>query len=149
MVELTDSMTVVGKYVEGLLRTNQVALALADVFYGDQERIPRTPAACVEPGDKRRSLNGVPRRTLVDITIYIIVYHYRIRDPQDIREENDLKAEAIETLIHTDCRLGGYVIDSMVTSVESGFQAKGNSLFRASRLTIGARSQVQLPLATS
>jgi hypothetical protein len=146
MVELTDSLVTVSKYIETMLSTNAVALNLDDVFYGDQQRIPRTPAACVESGEKRRTLKGAPRMTLVDITTYIIVYHYKLKSVQEIREDNDLLAEAIETLVHSDCKLGGYVIDSMVTSVESGYQMKGNSLFRASRLTIEARSQVLLPL---
>jgi hypothetical protein len=146
MVELTDSLVTVSKYIETMLSTNAVALNLEDVFYGDQQRIPRTPAACVESGEKRRTLKGAPRMTLVDITTYIIVYHYKLKSVQEIREDNDLLAEAIETLVHSDCKLGGYVIDSMVTSVESGYQMKGNSLFRASRLTIEARSQVLLPL---
>jgi hypothetical protein len=146
MVELTDSLVTVSKYIETMLSTNAVALNLEDVFYGDQQRIPRTPAACVESGEKRRALKGAPRMTLVDITTYIIVYHYKLKSVQEIREDNDLLAEAIETLVHSDCKLGGYVIDSMVTSVESGYQMKGNSLFRASRLTIEARSQVLLPL---
>jgi hypothetical protein len=146
MVELTDSLVTVSKYIETMLSSNAVALNLEDVFYGDQQRIPRTPAACVESGEKRRALKGAPRMTLVDITTYIIVYHYKLKSVQEIREDNDLLAEAIETLVHSDCKLGGYVIDSMVTSVESGYQMKGNSLFRASRLTIEARSQVLLPL---
>jgi hypothetical protein len=146
MVELTDSLVTVSKYIETMLSSNAVALNLEDVFYGDQQRIPRTPAACVESGEKRRTLKGAPRMTLVDITTYIIVYHYKLKSVQEIREDNDLLAEAIETLVHSDCKLGGYVIDSMVTSVESGYQMKGNSLFRASRLTIEARSQVLLPL---
>lgn len=145
MPELTDSLLTVSKYIETMLTTNQGPLGLQDVFFGDQTRIPRTPAACVEPGDKNRTLNGIPRRTQVDFTIYIILYLYRVKDAEAVREESDLVAEAIETLIHTDARLGGHVIDSIVTSVESGYQQKGNSLFRASRLTIGARSQVQLP----
>jgi hypothetical protein len=146
MVELTDSLVTVSKYIETMLSSNAVALNLEDVFYGDQQRIPRTPAACVESGEKRRALKGAPRMTLVDITTYVIVYHYKLKSVQEIREDNDLLAEAIETLVHSDCKLGGYVIDSMVTSVESGYQMKGNSLFRASRLTIEARSQVLLPL---
>lgn len=148
MPELTDSLLTVAKHIESILVAQQLALNVKDIFFGDQERIPRTPAVCVEPGEKRREYNGAPRRTQVDLTVYLIVYHYRIKDTQSIREENDLLAEAIETLIHTDCRLGGYVVNSLVTSVESGYQVKGNSLFRASRLTVEARSQVQLPLAT-
>lgn len=142
---LTDSMVVVSKYIETVLTNANGTLLLADIFYGDQERIPRTPAACVEPGEKRRQLNGMPRKTQVDMTVYIIVYHYRISSLEEVREDNDELAELIETAVHVDAQLGGNVVDSMVTSIESGYQVKGKSLFRASRLTIEARSQALLP----
>lgn len=147
---LTDSYVTVARYIETLLVNNKTTLGLQDVFYGDQERIPRTPAAVVEPGGKQRTLNGAPRRTQVDITAYVIIYHYNLKNIETLREDNDRLAEQIEATIHQDAQMKDgtgnmQVVDSMVTAVESGFQPKGNSLFRASRLTIEARSQAQLP----
>ena len=150
---LTDSYTAVAKDIQARLEANKTALGLEDVFYGDQNRIPRTPAVCVEAANKTRELNGLPRRTEVDMTIYVIVYHYKITNVQDVQEEVDTLAEQIEDFLHLDAQLRDNaqeptVVDSHVRSVESGYQQKKNSMFRATRLTFVARSQVQLPMWT-
>jgi hypothetical protein len=126
-----------------------------DVFFGDQQRIPRTPALCVEPGGKVRQLQGAPRRTEVTLSVYIIVYHYLVAQASVVREADDQLAETIEAFMHEaqnnqllDTNSEPTVIDSMVTNVESGWMPKGNSLFRASRLAFEARTQVQLPMNT-
>ena len=144
----TDSLNSVAKEIQSLLEADQVTLGLADVFYGDQSRIPRTPAACIEPGDKKREYVGAPRRTEVGFTVYVIVYHYSLQSIQETQNENDLLAESIETLIHSNVTLNGLVIDSLVSNIELGYQAKGNTMFRASKITIEAKSRVQLPMAT-
>lgn len=144
-MSLTESMHAVSKYLEDLLEGKKEEIGLHSVFYGDQDRIPHTPTACIEPGEKRRQLNGAPRRTEVTITVYVLVYHNPVTSTQTIREENDKVAEAIETEIHKDAYMDGLVVDSMVTMIESGYQMRSNTLFRSSRLTIEARSQVQLP----
>lgn len=149
---LIDSYTALAQDVKTRLEDNASALGLKAVYYGDQERIPYTPTAAIEPGGKERRLNGMPRRTEVSLTCYIIVYHYSLASTQDIRLENDTLAEDIETFLHEDCQLKDTngemtVIDSMVPNIESGIMVKRNTLFRASRITFEARSQVQLPYA--
>lgn len=151
---LTNSYLYVAKDVQARLEVAKTDLGLADIFYGDQDRIPRTPTVCVEPGSKNRDLNGHPRRTEVRFTTYLIVYHYMVRSTEEIREANDDLAEDIETLLHLDAQLRDSegeptVIDSIVSSIESGYQQKRNSLFRASRLTFEARSQIHLPVANT
>lgn len=147
---LHDSYVQLAKDVQLRMEANMVTLGLQDVFYGDQSRIPRTPAVCIEPGGKERVLNGMPRRTDVTLTVYLLVYHYQLTGPEAVRENNDNLAEDIEAVLHLDAQfrdVGGAptVVDSMVRNIESGVQAKTNSLFRASRLTFEARSQIQLP----
>lgn len=147
---LIDSLYTLSKIVHDALEANKEALGLNVVYYGDQERIPYTPAACIEPGDKSRRLNGAPRRTEVTLTCYVILYLYNVASPESVREGVDSLAEDIETFLHMDAQLRDgdlvpQVIDSLVTNVESGYQPKRNSLFRASRLTFEARSQVLLP----
>lgn len=149
---LHDSYYQFAKDTQVLVEANQVALGLTDVFFGDQTKIPRTPAVCIEPGGKTRELNGIPRRTYVTLTVYLILYHYRIDGIESIREDNDFLTEQLEAVLHVDAQMkaGGEatVIDSMVRDIESGFQQKANSLFRASRLTFEAHSQMQLPFST-
>jgi len=145
----TDSYVALSNRVKTILETNAVTLGLQDVFYGDQMRIPRTPAACVEPGSKQRELSGLPRRVSNILTCYVLVYLYKLQSAEDIREADDSLAEAIETFLHADAQLKTAgeptVLDSMVTSIESGYQQKGNSLFRAARITFQATSLTLLP----
>jgi len=135
------------KYLENLLKDadNMANLGLKKVYYGDRQKIPFSPIACIETGEKDRELNGHPRRTLVTIRNYVIIYHGNVRSASDNLQESDERAENVEILIHTDAQMGGLVIDSLVTNVESGYQLRDNTLFRASRLTVEARVQEQLP----
>lgn len=142
---LTNELKPFAEFLETLLVNNQGSLGLADIYYGDQNRIPRTPTACVDPGEKRRDLNGIPRRTDIRLTVYILLYHNPINAIETITRQSDALAEDIETLIHMDAQMGGLVIDSMVTTIEFGYQTRGNNLYRVSRLTVEGRSQVQLP----
>lgn len=144
---MIDNLADLTKFLVAKFEALQGDLGIVDVFYGDQERIPRTPAACFEAGEKTRQLNGAPRRVMTNLTIYCLIYHNPIKSMQAVREEDDQLAEAIEAKIHEDPTFEGQVIDSLVTSIESGYQVKANSMFRASRLTIEARVQVQLPSA--
>lgn len=148
-----NSYLQLAKDIQARLEGQKVAFGLTDVFYGDQDKIPRTPAICVEPGDKTRNLNGLPRRTEVNMTVYLILYHYQLESIQVVREDNDTLAEQIEDFLHQDPQLrdnlgNATVIDSLVTRIESGYQQKRNSLFRASRMSFEARSQDQLPMST-
>jgi hypothetical protein len=150
---MTDKMLVYASYLEDLLKDNATDLGLANkadgtpsVYYGDQNRIPVTPSACVDPGEKRRELNGAPRRTQNDLTCYILVYHNPVKGVEVVNKESDALAEAIETLIHDQgAQLGGLVNNNLVTAVEFGYQSRGNTLYRVSRLTVEGRSQAQLP----
>lgn len=139
------STVAMAAYLEGLLNTNKVSLGLQDVFYGDQARIPRTPVACVETGDKSVELNGAPRRVMATMTNYVIIYHASVASPQGNRRDNDALAETIETLINSDAQMASSVIDSLVRAVEYGYAERTNTIYRTSRLTIEARQQEQLP----
>lgn len=142
---LTDSLKVVAEYLETLLETNKGSLGLQDIYYGDQSRIPRTPTACIDPGEKQQNLNGAPRRVEINFTIYILLYHNPVKGVETLTKESDNISEAIENRIHLNPTLGGNVIHSLVTRIEYGYQTRGNTLYRVSRLTVEARSQEQLP----
>lgn len=142
---MTTNTVELAEHIQSLLITNLVALSLADAYYGDQVRVPKTPVACVETGTKTNELNGAPRRVMVTMTVYIIVYTSAVTNQQTQRENDDRMAEAIEEVIHADSTLGGRVIDSMVTAIEFGYAQRGNAIYRSSRLTIEARQQEQLP----
>lgn len=142
---LTDQLSVVTKYIYDLLQSTQSELGLADVWYGDQEKIPRTPCVAVDSGEKTRELNGAPRRTLVNLTIYIMIYHHKVQQTQASRQEVEALSDAVETLLHTDPRLGDNVIHCMVTAMDPGYLQRQATMLRATRLTLECTSQVQLP----
>lgn len=148
MTELTGSLAAYADYLYNLVVSNKEALGLQDVYYGDQDNIPVTPVVCVEPDNKSRVLKRIGRGTDVSFTVYFLLYHSSIRDPQGNRRDADALAERLEELVHNNERAGGLVVTSLVTRVESGYATKTNSIMRASRLTVEADSQHRLPMET-
>jgi hypothetical protein len=148
VAELTDSLTVFADWVKNYLddETWRTSVGIAQVLYGDQEKINVVPLVCVEPSQKSRDFNGAPRRTQIDFEIYILVYYGTLQDTQLNRAEVDRIAEAVETRLHAALTCDGLVINSLVTNLTSGAANKGGTLMRATRLTFTARSQVQLPM---
>jgi hypothetical protein len=144
-VTYTDSLVTVSDAIVAKLEEHLEELGLNDVFFGDQDLIPRSPAVCVEPGDKVRDLQGATRRTENVFTIYLLVYHSEVRSPQSNRRDADSLAEAIETLLHGDATLGGLVRHCYVIKIESGYSRKSNALMRSSRITFEARNMTMLP----
>lgn len=147
---LSASLADITQALVDKLTTNSVTLGLKGVFYGDQDKLPATPIACVEP-DMKEIISITPfRKEDIDITVYIIVYHSIVESAQLNRKAVDIMAEAIETLINADKnlkRLDGSdrVIHCYIKRVASGYAKKGNSVVRASRLTFSAITQDQLP----
>lgn len=146
---LTDSLVDWAVWVKDNLADPQFMqlLGIAQVMYGDQDKIGPTPLVCVEPSEKRRAINGAPRRTSVTLELYVLIYHGRIQDVQLNRQEADELAEAIEKRLHLDPTCGSLAVHSLVSNLASGVANKGGALHRATRLTFTAESQVQLPMA--
>lgn len=142
---LTNSLVTLADTVVQMLQNNSSTLGLADVCYGDQQRIHVTPLACVEPDAKNTNLKGAPRTVDRIFTIYVLLYHAAVTSPQVNRRDADVTAEAVETLLNSDAQMGGLVIHSMVENLESGYVTRNNTLFRASRITFRARSMDRLP----
>jgi len=128
-----------------MLTDASAELGVNDVFFGDQDRIPRANTVCIEPDVRSLDLNGVPRRVRVTMRIYVLVYHNEVRSAQDNLEDSMRMTEAIENLIHLDPRLGGLAIHSMVEEIAPGYARKANGLIRATRMSVSIDSQVQLP----
>jgi hypothetical protein len=147
MAELTDQVAVVAQYVHDLLEENKVDLGLVDIWYGDQDKIPRQPAACVEAGPKSRDLNGAPRRTSVLMDVYVIIYHEHVTDSEENQKKSEQLAQRVEDFLHQDAQLNGLVIHSMVTTNEPGYVRRGGAQVKASRLTFQCTSQKMLPFS--
>lgn len=144
---LLTTLSQFGLQMKTLLETNAGTLGIADggIFYGDQARIPVSPAVCVEPNNKSVDLYGAGRMTEVKITLYLLVYHSEIRDISSNREDADTLAEAIATLVNSSATFYGSAIHCYVTDVTSGYSTKSNTTMRATRITWEATTQERLP----
>lgn len=142
---LTDRLDVLGTYVKDLLIANKTSLGLQDVWYGDQNTLPKTPSACVETGAKRRTYNGAPRRFQIDFEIYVLLYMERIQDLQKNRAEAETLAESVEAILHQDATMGGLAVDSYVAANEPGYTNRNRALVSTIRLTLYVKSQRMLP----
>jgi len=112
-------------------------LGFEDIFYGDQELIPHTPAAAVEPGSMQRQIGGIMPggQTLNTFQVYVFVYHCPIQSPQVTRKECDQLAEQVQRIFHTDVTLGGLVTHGFCTNSESGVTVRGGAMLRTHRIT--------------
>lgn len=126
-------------------------LGLQDVFYGDQQSIPRSPAVVIENASVAREYSGAPYRTINTITVVIILYMAATTGIEEIQAACDELGEDIADVINTDAmpalynpagtQFGGLVINAGVILVEYGYAVKRNEILRANRLTIECLSK--------
>lgn len=137
-----------GQFLTDLIIKYKDSLSIADIFYGDQNMLPRTPSACVIVGDASTELVGAPRYVQTDFSVQVLVYHCKIQDSQITELECTQRAEGIRDLLNNAYTLGGRVLNGMVTKVEPGFIEKGasQSWYRTTRLTWEGYSRFNLPL---
>lgn len=146
----TQSIVTITDYIVDKLKDNYEDLGLNqrdDVYYGDQDKLPRSPAICIDTGRKQRQLAGVAvaRRTENTFLIYIIVYHGEVRNSQVNRRDADVLAEQVETLLHQDPTFGGLVIHGFVKEIVSGYSRKANSTYRSARLAWEGQTKLMIP----
>ena len=125
--------------VKDLLEANKIPLGLEEVYFGDQNRIPRHPTVCIEPTSQRNEIAGVatPMRLMRTHTVTAILYHSKFVDTQTQRRDCDAMAAAIEELIHANVTLGGLVIHAYVSGIDSGYSRK-DGIIRAAGITVTA-----------
>lgn len=147
---LSNSLVEVCDYLFQKMVDNKANLALADVYFGDQDKLPVTPVVCIEPGEKRNILRraGAGRMIDIEFDISILVYHSFITSPQQNRRGADTLAELVEDIVHADKQLGTtnpLVIHGYCTTVQSGYTTKTGTLVRANKILYQAQSQFVLP----
>jgi hypothetical protein len=124
---------------------------LQAVYYGDQDKIPTTPVACVEPGPKSKQYKGVGRMSKIELTVFIYIYITTIQSPQLNLQQAVAVGELVEGQIDADPLLRDVhgdqqLIDSLVRLVEPGFKEVAGSVYRTARLTVVGQSQLILPM---
>ena len=147
---LTNRASVVAQAIQTVLIDNQVALGLTDVFYGDQDIIPRYPCVCVEVDLKSTPPTEVNPMTygLNTFEILLILYNSKIEDVDTLRLETDTLAEDIADVMHKDFRLTGLVTFGYVTTIQYGYVVKQGRLVRSAKLTWRAINKTPLLIPT-
>ena len=138
-----SSLLVVGDYIQELL-ANDGSLGLQDVWYGDQELIPRVPAISIEPNGVDSLLAGVPFMVENTLTFILMLYYGGVQDVQISKRDCIEYAQTVMDAMHADKTMGGNVIHGFCTSVEYGVATKGNALIFASRITWQGLTKTQL-----
>lgn len=143
---LTDKPSVIVQAHVDLLNTNKVALGLADVYYGDQAILPRTPSVCVEAGPLDQESNRVGGRLATEnvFRIYHLIYVGKVQDVQDNYKKSLELAEAIRDLLHVDLQLGGLVVFGYVRTIEPGYVRKRDALLKVERILWQGMSQSRI-----
>jgi hypothetical protein len=115
------------------------------VFYGDQDRLPGYPAVCLEPDETTYDVIYIGRKANISFSYYILIYHGEIQDPSLNRREADVLAASCADLVHSHMTGEGRVVNCQVDRITSGVAVKAGTTVRASRLSVSATSQKQLP----
>jgi hypothetical protein len=131
----TDRLSIVADAMQAKLQ-GEPTLNLKDVFWGDQELIPRFPAATVEPIQMERTMDGVPLMTVNNHSLYIYIYHCHVLLPQMTDRECIQHAEEIIAFLHKDTQMSDTVIQGWVKKYEPGQAVRNNNeLLKATRIT--------------
>ena len=143
----TSHSSELGNAIFNLIEANKISLGLADVFFGEQKMLPRSPAAVVDLGRKRRELAGVSApggRTMNNMDIIIDVHSAKVAEEALARMELNLLAEAVEDLLHVDTTMGGIIIHGFVRDWDPGEAFINNSMFRTVRMMYTGQTKTYL-----
>ncbi len=149
MALFTDHADVVQHMIDKLTAVHITATSdLEAVYYGDQGRIPKTPAAAVMAGPLSRTieLSGAASWYDLEFTSYIMLYHGLLADLQTITKATDQLATTLVSTLNVNRQMddsGGdaQAIHSYVTGTDPGFADRGKSLFVVHRMSVATRSR--------
>jgi hypothetical protein len=146
-IALTDSAEVVANYILTKFQdpTVKASLGLQDVWYGDQDLMPHTPALCVTPGVTKREFRGATFRTLNTIETYVLVYWGKITDIQQNLHNAQHLADQVVFTVHSDLKLGGLVTAVLCTESDPGLINKAGVWMMGARLTFESISTTTFP----
>lgn len=137
----TDRMTAITQKALAIYKTppnpTTLGIGIPDMYFGDQNRIPRTPALCVDSGDYSRTLSGRGGKGRTDniFTVFTMFYLCKVADIQATKLSVEQLAETAMDILHADVTFGGLVIHGFVTKIEPGYSMRQGVLFRTARMT--------------
>jgi hypothetical protein len=142
----TDRLDVITEAVFDAIVAQKTPLGLEDIWFGEQSKIPRTPAVCVVGDSKRRDPSGAPRMVTNTFVVRVDVYISKVQDIQESDRDALVLADNVEVVLHSDLTFDGLVYGSLVTANEQGVFNKANTNFRSARLSLELTSKTMLPM---
>lgn len=154
----TDSILVITDRIFDILDANKASLTyggktVQDVWFDDQDLLPKTPAICVVPNVKRRPISGASNFTENRIDTIILVYHVSVTPDmsrQDTKRTTIGLAEVIEAYLHNNqlqlLTTGGdrLTIHSWVTEMDPGYAYKNGTLYNAVQMNWSSLTKTRL-----
>lgn len=146
--EPTNEPSNVVDYMYTLITDNKEALQVQSVLYGEHRLVPMTPGITVAPGPMRSEMVGIPFRVEQNIRILITVFNAMITGNASESPQREALIIAQETakLLHKNSKMGGWVIQGYVTSIQPSFTVNNGRLMVATRLTWDGLTRVCLPM---
>lgn len=107
-------------HLYGLLVTNQTALGLKGVWYGDDDFIPKYPAVVCLAEGMDRSLHST-RSFKLDLIVSLYVFHAEMNATYRTRTRNDLMlVDAVRGVLHADYTLAGNIVFGFIQREQPG-----------------------------
>lgn len=130
----SDSLNEVAKAIHAIITAEQGSLGLKDVWYGEHDTIPKTPAITVEPVKKDVEVAQTGHKVRNDFQIRFMLFYSALTGPQMQVEDCLELAESVENLINDDFTVGGLLIYSYVTGLTNGYTRRSNVIMRATEI---------------
>lgn len=158
--DLTSRLSVVASRIQTIIAakkgdTSFFTPAIAEVYYGDQEKLPSVPAVCVEPVSLVREWPPTPTDMTKNTLEVAILIHYTtyVGGVENARLVADQLSEAIADLLNINHRhlrdvLGNdLVIYSAVIQNDSGYTYRNDTNYRTNRLLWRGLTKTSLRIA--
>lgn len=146
MVAPSDRLDVVTNAVYQTVLTNKTPLGLQDVWFGEQNKIPRLPAVCVMGDTRQREDRGAPRLVTNTFSVRCDLYVVKVEPTESMHQQVLTLADDLEVVLHADLTFDGVVLGSLVRSSEIGIADKSGTRYHTARLTLELVNRTMLPM---
>lgn len=148
-MNFTYSLVDIADRIVEILEDNKLDLDLEEVYFGNQNLVPRTPAIMVDPNEIVRTLRQTGHVTENIMEIEMMYFYASNKGNEVNTREALLGAEAVADLLNSHPKLtttdgNDLVINGYVTRISSGFVTRRNTIYTAARLLWNGQSRTRL-----
>lgn len=152
-VSTTKKASEVAIHIQDLIDGVRTDYGIEGVYYGDIAQIVDSVCVCVEPANKIIERINTGLQSNVEMRIAIIVYVSSDDGAENVQSRADSLCEDLESYINMKAapqtnfnlegnKLGGLIIDGMITEVNYDYRLPGGQITRANRMIFTCLSRV-------